>query len=225
MGQTPIYALPWPEPTDPADGPLGFENLAVATEAAISSPPPGTTLPASPRDGQVARIRVTGAAPTSSVVWSFIYLASLTAPYRWAFLGGDPIRTFSTFGGPFGNIMPTGEFWPNTQITLPSIAGVWRIRGQAFAYAGAPGGVGYLGMTSKPAQPLAPPSGATSDTDATYSPTIGVGGYQGMTVPLYWYPTLPAGSKISWWGAGAGANALNGGPPTWIEATPLYFST
>ena len=36
MGQTPIYDLPYPEPTDPADGPGGFEALATATEGVFA---------------------------------------------------------------------------------------------------------------------------------------------------------------------------------------------
>ena len=35
MGATPAYALPWPELVDSADGPDGFQDLAVATETAI----------------------------------------------------------------------------------------------------------------------------------------------------------------------------------------------
>jgi hypothetical protein len=33
MGTTPRFHLPYPESTDPPDGPLGFRNLAEATEA------------------------------------------------------------------------------------------------------------------------------------------------------------------------------------------------
>lgn len=35
MGTTPLYQLPWPELPDIADGPDGFQDLAVATETAI----------------------------------------------------------------------------------------------------------------------------------------------------------------------------------------------
>jgi hypothetical protein len=35
MGQTDIYDLPWPELGDPSDGPDGYQDLALATEAAL----------------------------------------------------------------------------------------------------------------------------------------------------------------------------------------------
>src|SRR4029079_3684437 len=35
MGETTKYKLPWPELTDSADGPLGYQNLATKTEAAL----------------------------------------------------------------------------------------------------------------------------------------------------------------------------------------------
>lgn len=37
MGATPTYGLPWPELTDSADGPKGFQNLATKTEEVITS--------------------------------------------------------------------------------------------------------------------------------------------------------------------------------------------
>jgi hypothetical protein len=57
MGATPILAIPYPESTDPADGPLGFRNLAERVElllkaqtfignegALLGSPPAAGTL-------------------------------------------------------------------------------------------------------------------------------------------------------------------------------------
>jgi hypothetical protein len=35
VGHTNIYSLPWPELADPADGPDGYQDLAVATELAL----------------------------------------------------------------------------------------------------------------------------------------------------------------------------------------------
>lgn len=35
MGTTDIFKLPWPELVDPADGPDGFQDLAVASEVAL----------------------------------------------------------------------------------------------------------------------------------------------------------------------------------------------
>lgn len=36
MGKTAIYQLPWPELPDTADGPDGYEDLALATEAGLT---------------------------------------------------------------------------------------------------------------------------------------------------------------------------------------------
>lgn len=38
MGQSPRFALPWPELSDPADGPAAFEALATAVDEIVSAP-------------------------------------------------------------------------------------------------------------------------------------------------------------------------------------------
>jgi hypothetical protein len=108
MGQTAKYALPWPEASDPADGPLAFQNLANATEAALLGAP-AASLPASPVNGQVARYLVTANGP----IWSFVYVAASTAP-KWHFIGGGPfVHETSVTGGPAGGGASYTDFGPS----------------------------------------------------------------------------------------------------------------
>lgn len=87
MPATPIYALPYPAPTDPADGPDGYADLALAVETMLGGPPV-TSLPGTPADGQLVRYKVGANGP----VWTFQYLAGSAAPYRWHFVGGAPLH-------------------------------------------------------------------------------------------------------------------------------------
>jgi len=58
------------------------------------SPPPtlayGTSLPASPVDGQEAILVDSVTAPTYQ--WRFRYNAASTSPYKWEYIGGAPMR-------------------------------------------------------------------------------------------------------------------------------------
>jgi hypothetical protein len=86
MGLTPVHKLPWPEPTDPADGPAGFQALATATELAIGgAPASGGVLPASPVDGQVVDYL---ADATAGIIWRFRYRTAAAGSYKWEFIGG-----------------------------------------------------------------------------------------------------------------------------------------
>jgi hypothetical protein len=119
---TPKYALRYPVATDPADVPTDMHNLALDTEAAITTaavpavvngswlkgvggaavwstiaaadlPPQavpgyGTTLPASPTDGQ--EFVLVDSATTPTYKWRFRYNAGSTATYKWEFVGGHP---------------------------------------------------------------------------------------------------------------------------------------
>lgn len=87
MGQTPKLLLPYPEPTDAADGPTGFHNLASAVEAGLV-PATVTALPGTPYDGQEVYFL---ADATNGTVWHLRYRAAATAPYRWEFVGGSPL--------------------------------------------------------------------------------------------------------------------------------------
>jgi hypothetical protein len=106
MPQTPILALPYPADTDPADVPTDMGELANRVEAvrgAInglaalgtdgkvpSAQLPivgyGTTLPASPVDGQEAIL--VDSVTNPSYQWRFRYNASSSSAYKWEFVGG-----------------------------------------------------------------------------------------------------------------------------------------
>jgi hypothetical protein len=96
MGATPVYALSWPNPPDPADGPAAFQDLAQDTEAALLANAKGaplavvTSLPGSPTDGQVVYYQNTAMA-TVGVVWQLRYRSAAAGSYKWEFIGGAPL--------------------------------------------------------------------------------------------------------------------------------------
>jgi len=91
MPATPIYALPYPAPSDPADGPGGFQALALRAEATLA-PARVTALPGSPFDGQEVYFQ-SAAMATEGVVWHLRYRAAASGSYKWEFLGGPPMST------------------------------------------------------------------------------------------------------------------------------------
>ena len=91
MPTTPIYALPYPLATDPADVPLDMQELAGAVEAALVTGRPATCL-LSPVNGQIVRYLVSANGP----IWSFVYVAASAAPYRWHTLGDQVGLRFHT---------------------------------------------------------------------------------------------------------------------------------
>src|SRR5262245_6627112 len=88
MGLTPVLKLPWPEATDPADGPAAFQALANRVELTQGAGVV-TSLPGTPVDGQIVYFR-TGAA--GSPVWA---LQWSTADARWYKVGGAPLYQLS----------------------------------------------------------------------------------------------------------------------------------
>jgi hypothetical protein len=137
MPTTPVYGLPYPLPTDPADGPVAFENLAEAVEAQLGGPPV-SALPGVPQDGQIVRYKVGANGP----VWTFQYLAASAAPYRWHAIGAPAplaanIAAVCQRSGPFGYADP-GVGTPGPAFTLP-LAGEYRFAYTVRAYNGASG--------------------------------------------------------------------------------------
>lgn len=84
MGVTDTYLLPWPELPELADGPDGFQDLALATEAAIGASQGGVirtwnnyfanNQPSSggaPLDANLGQVNFPSTAKTVIIMWSF----------------------------------------------------------------------------------------------------------------------------------------------------------
>jgi hypothetical protein len=91
--------------------------------------PYGTTLPASPVDGQEAVL--VDSITNPSYQWRFRYNAGSTSPYKWEFVGGAPLR--QTPSGPtvingLGTQIGASGFYysPGMQLSLPR-AGDWQV--------------------------------------------------------------------------------------------------
>jgi hypothetical protein len=125
MGTTPVFALPYPELTDPADVPADVKKLAQRLDV-ILGPALVTSLPVSPVDGQEVYYQ-SAAMATAGLLWHLRYRAAATAPYRWEFVGGGPLqhyiqtqqtRTANTGAGDLATVGP--------QVTIP-LAGVYDV--------------------------------------------------------------------------------------------------
>lgn len=113
MPTTPIYALRYPLPTDPADVPVDLQELATDVEAALGGPPV-TSLPGAPVNGQIIRYRVA----TDGPVWTLQYLATSAGPYRWHFAGGASLHAHAPNSEGYGSTA-YGELAQLCRLTVP----------------------------------------------------------------------------------------------------------
>lgn len=86
MPTTPVYALPYPAATDPADVPADVQALATRLEAVLGTR--SAAPPASPTNGQRWEYPF-AAAPFGS--WAFRYDSALADAYKWRWVGGVPL--------------------------------------------------------------------------------------------------------------------------------------
>ena len=137
-----------PGPTGPA-GPAGPAGPTGATGAtgAPGTPAPavayGTSLPASPTDGQEAILVDSTSNP--SYQWRFRYNAGSSSAYKWEFIGGDPARSYvsyaeSTTSTGYVPLTTTGP-----SLTLPR-AGEYGVRWGANTYNVTPGYSTQMGL-------------------------------------------------------------------------------
>lgn len=95
----------------------------------------GTTLPASPVDGQEATVLIAAATIANNVggevVWRFRYDAGMTSPYKWRFVGGPPLVGQLTTGGAIGAIGTVRNLDP--RFTVP-LAGDYDLDAQVGIY-------------------------------------------------------------------------------------------
>ena len=103
----------------------------------------GTTLPASPVDGQEAIL--VDSLTNPSYQWRFRYNAGSSSPYKWEFIGGPPASTYVS-----ANEVYSGSGWANLATVGPNFtiprAGDYRV--EADATTGIPGasGASWIGV-------------------------------------------------------------------------------
>lgn len=115
MPTTSIYALPYPASTDPADVPTDMRELAERLEIVLP-PTYGTTLPASPYNGQQAIL--VDSLTNPSYQWYLRYNTGSSSPYKWELVGGPPLYALGVGSGETSSTtwidMPAGPL-----MTLP----------------------------------------------------------------------------------------------------------
>jgi len=131
MPETPILLLPYPEPTDPADVPADLQRLADRLEVIVPVAVGfGTTLPASPTDGQEFILVDSLTLPTYH--WRLRYHAGRGDANKWELVGGPPLQL-----GPQGSVVVSTTGDPPTDMTggptfvIPR-SGVYLVRAEAF---------------------------------------------------------------------------------------------
>jgi hypothetical protein len=89
----------------------------------------GTSLPASPYDGQMAIL--VNSVTTPNYQWQFRYNAQSTSAYKWEFVGGAPWGSYLTGGSGMTTISPAST-WVNIPptLTVPR-AGDYLVRAKA----------------------------------------------------------------------------------------------
>jgi len=164
----------------------------------------GTTLPASPSDGQMAILVDSLTNPTYQ--WKFRYNASSTSPYKWEFVGGPPLQMGYAAGVAMNNAAfatSGGWYWhdPNTVAAVPR-AGDYEVRANA-----SPGATVAAQVTLAVGNVTVPtiPANAAARSDGTvnngYSPgsvfarLLGVAA--GAKLGLAWMSTVIASSTIN----------------------------
>lgn len=156
MPTTPKFGLPYPAAADPADVPLDLQKLAsrvdtigglasgLATLAGdgkvpltqlpsiAAAPAYGTSLPASPADGQEAVLvdSVTGA----NWVWRFRYNAGASSPYKWEFIGGSPSSAQNLDGVVDGTVAAIDSWTGVGPGVLVPRSGDYLLQGQTTLY-------------------------------------------------------------------------------------------
>lgn len=139
---TPILALPYPVASDTANVPRDIQALAVKLESYTSlRPPPVTSLPGSPVDGQECYYL---ADATNGIVWPLRYRAASASTYKWESIGavsplsnevatvnGAAGTTYATagLGGPSLTVPLAGEYIVTQAATIEAaLAAGWRGR-------------------------------------------------------------------------------------------------
>jgi hypothetical protein len=121
MPTTPVYALPYPAQTDPADVPTDMQELAERIEAVFA--PVVTALPGSPYAGQEVTWRPAGL----NVGWRMRYI---DATLKWVFVGGG--WAVAEQPADSAGVVTTSYLAipPNCEIAVPA-AGTWLIQHSA----------------------------------------------------------------------------------------------
>lgn len=131
MGTTTVFALPYPELTDPADVPADIKKLAQRLDLLVA-PALVTTLPSTPVDGQEVYYQ-NAAMATAGLLWHLRYRSAATGSYKWEYIGGGALQHYisavegKTAGAAIGDLATIGP-----QITIP-LPGVYDVD-WGFAY-------------------------------------------------------------------------------------------
>jgi hypothetical protein len=183
-------------------------TAAGALKTAAASVGYGTSLPASPVDGQEYVLVDSTTNPTYQ--WRFRYNVSNSTSYKWEFIGGIQVEaevaTSESTAGAFADLATVGP-----SVTVPR-AGVYRI---SFGSHIALGGTATFGIAA-----VKLGAAATSDTNRVYSGDTVANTEQDLSRTLV--ATLAASDvlKLQYRSTGSGASFAN----RWISVEPARVS-
>ena len=127
----------------------------------LNAAPYGTTLPASPVDGQEAVLVDSTTNP--SYQWRLRYNAGSTSTYKWGFIGGAPFIAITTTASPAGGAWTTVASFTCPRAGIYAIAG--SVTGTHAAAGNVAAGIGKNGAISYQA------AGTTTGAGAQYAAT------------------------------------------------------
>lgn len=185
------------------DGTIDANALTVnGVPVGTASVPYGTTLPASPVDGQEAILVNSTTAPTYQ--WRLRYNASSTSAYKWECLGGIPTK--ANAGGVSAPVLNPNTWTAIATLTMAR-AGVYQCRGYANFYSGS-------GTTPTAHEFL------LQCQPANQTAAVSPGAYVGhWSLSVYDFVTVGAGGVITLGGYSTWyADTIN---DYWLEALPV----
>ena len=193
-----VYVCVGGPTTTPPDSTL-WPNAGTAPASAVGY---GTSLPASPVNGQEHILVDNLTAPTYS--WRFRFNANATGPYKWEFVGGTPLAAEALAlyqSGSTAYVTP-GD---GPSLTIPRI-GVY-VFSLGLRVGNTVGGQDFMS--------LAYPGVAASDADAVYWDPVGIGTFSRTLAPR----TLTTAGVV------AAAYRVSGGniyaSHRWVNAIPV----
>jgi len=180
-----------------------WEPLSGAAFAPVTI---GTTLPASPVDGQEAILVDSLTAPTYA--WRFRYSASITDAYKWVFIGGSEPTLYAGVGA--WAAIGTASTW---MVLSPSLSFPVPRTGHYDAITGAQASIGGGGYTQIAVGYASGPQGVQHAFSATSTP-----GYFSSTVGSRVFDVPAGGDVRAWyWADNTGGMFAN----RWLRVSPV----
>lgn len=138
---TTFSKIRWGDGLSVVDEGAGVITVSSGGGGGAAAPGYGTTLPATPVDGQEHILVDSTTTPTYQ--WRFRYNAGSSSPYKWEFVGGSPMTAYYGATEPIGTI---GSWFGASPTLLLPRAGSYLVQFSACYFIGANPALVWLGL-------------------------------------------------------------------------------